>query len=88
VKVCVRVPADARGHARYREQTRPFAIMTGDLLRLGHWPAMCGVELVAMEATGDYWKPAIYLLEERFTVWLINARDVKKVPGRKTDVTR
>jgi transposase len=86
VKVCVRVPADGCGRARYREQTRTFATMTGDLLRLGDWLAACGVELVAMEATGDYWKPVFYLLEERFTVWLVNARDVKKVPGRKTDV--
>jgi hypothetical protein len=54
VKVCVRVPADARGRARYREQTRTFATMTGDLLRLGDWLTACGVELVAMEATGDY----------------------------------
>jgi transposase len=86
VKVCVRVPAEARGRARYREQTRTFTTMTADLLRLGDWLAACAVELVAMEATGDYWKPVFYLLEERFTVWLVNARDVKKVPGRKTDV--
>ena len=86
VKVCVRVPDDARSRARYREQTRTFTTMTADLLRLGDWLAACEVELVAMEATGDYWKPVFYLLEERFTVWLVNARDVKKVPGRKTDV--
>jgi transposase len=45
------------------------------------------VELVAMEATGVYWKPVLYALEGRFTVWLCNARNVKKVPGRKTDLS-
>jgi transposase len=86
VKACIRVPEDGPGRNRYREQTRTFTTMSGDLLRLCDWLVRCRVELVAMEATGDYWKPLFYLLEERFTVWLINARDVKKVPGRKTDV--
>ena len=40
-----------------------------------------------MEATGVYWKPVLYALESRFAVWLCNARAVKKVPGRKTDLT-
>jgi transposase len=38
-----------------------------------------------MEATGVYWKPVFYALEDQFTLWLCNARNVKKVPGRKTD---
>jgi hypothetical protein len=54
VKVCVRVPEDGRGQSRYHEQTRTFATMSGDLLRLREWLAGCQVELVAMEATGDY----------------------------------
>ena len=59
VKVCVRVPEDGPGRSRYHEQTRTFATMTGDLLRLRDWMAECRVELVAMEATGDYWKPVV-----------------------------
>ena len=51
------------------------------------WLAERQVQLVAMEATGVYWKPVYYALESRFTVWLCNARNVKKVPGRKTDMT-
>lgn len=86
VKVCVRIPEDGPGRSRYREQTRTFTTMTGDLLRMRSWLAGQRVELAVMEATGDYWKPVFYLLEEQFTVWLVNARDVKKVPGRKTDV--
>jgi transposase len=60
--------------------------MTRQLLALADWLAESQVELVVMEATGDFWKPVFYLLEQQFTVWLVNARDVKKVPGRKTDV--
>src|SRR5215211_939121 len=51
------------------------------------WLADRQVELVAMESTGVYWKPVYYALEHRFTVWLCNARHVKKVPGRKTDLS-
>jgi transposase len=51
------------------------------------WLADRQVELVAMEATGVYWKPVYYALEAKFTVWLGNARNVQKVPGRKTDLT-
>lgn len=85
VKVCVRTPAES-GRRAYREETRTFLTTTPQLLRLVDWLGRCGAELVVMEATGDYWKPVYYLLEEQFKVWLVNARDVKKVPGRKTDV--
>ena len=54
---------------------------------LSEWLAERQVDLVAMEATGVYWKPVYYALEERFEVWLCNARHVKKVPGRKTDMS-
>jgi transposase len=54
---------------------------------LAAWLAERKVELVAMEATGVYWKPVLYALESSFKVWLCNARNVKKVPGRKTDMT-
>jgi transposase len=64
-----------------------FATTTCALKELEAWLADRQVELVAMEATGVYWKPVLYALEARFTVWLCNARNVKKVPGRKTDLT-
>jgi transposase len=86
VKVCVRIPEEGPGRSRYREQTRTFTTMTHDLQRMCSWLAGQRVELAVMEATGDYWKPVFYQLEEEFTAWLVNARDIKKVPGRKTDV--
>jgi transposase len=64
-----------------------FATTTRGLRELEAWLTERQVELVAMEATGVYWKPVLYALESRFTVWLCNARAVKKVPGRKTDLT-
>jgi transposase len=64
-----------------------FATTTKGLRELESWLTERQVELVAMEATGVYWKPVLYALESRFTVWLCNARAVKKVPGRKTDLT-
>ena len=64
-----------------------FGATTTRLRELEAWLADRQVELVAMEATGVYWKPVYYALEARFTVWLCNARNVKKVPGRKTDLT-
>jgi transposase len=64
-----------------------FRATTAGLKELEAWLADRQVELVAMEATGVYWKPVLYALESRFAVWLCNARAVKKVPGRKTDLT-
>jgi transposase len=64
-----------------------FTTTTAGLRELEAWLAHWEVELVAMEATGVYWKPVLYALESKFTVWLCNARNVKKVPGRKTDLT-
>lgn len=86
VKVCVRAPV-AEGSRRYRDEVRTFATMTRALQALSVWLADQRVQLVVMEATADYWKPVFYVLERRFTVWLVNARDIKKVPGRKTDVS-
>src|SRR4051812_28647292 len=60
--------------------------MTAALLGLGDWMAGLGVTRVVMEATSDYWRPPFYLLEDRFETWLVNAKDVKHLPGRpKTD---
>jgi transposase len=70
VKACVRLPRQGPGR-RYEQQVRTFATMTRQLTALADWLAESGVELVVMEATGDYWKPVFYRLEHRFTVWLI-----------------
>ena len=66
---------------------RSFRTFTSDLRALADWLAEVGIKTVAMESTGVYWIPVYELLEERgFEVLLVNARDVKNVPGRKTDV--
>ena len=73
----------------YDEQpVRTFQTFTADLHRLADWFAQCGVKTVVMESTGVYWIPAYEILEQRgFSVMLVNARDAKHVPGRKTDVS-
>ncbi len=70
------------------EPVRCFKTFTDDLHRLGKWLVACGVKTVAMEATGVYWIPIYEILEARgLEVLLVNARHVKNVPGRKSDVT-
>ena len=67
---------------------RSFATFTGDLQRLADWLTACRVTSVAMEATGVYWIPLYEILDAHgFTVLLVNARHVKNVPGRKSDVS-
>lgn len=67
---------------------RSFQTFTGDLYRLADWLTACRVTSVAMEATGVYWIPLYEILEARgFEVLLVNARHVKNVPGRKSDVS-
>ena len=68
------------------QETRTFGTMTRDILELADWLAAAGVTHVALESTGTYWKPVYNLLEGRFRMVLVNARHVKHVPGRKTDV--
>jgi transposase len=68
-------------------ETRPCGTMTAELLTLADWLLASGCTPVAMESTGDSWKPVFNLLEGTFEVWLVNAQHVKAVPGRKTDVT-
>lgn len=78
----VAVPAD-----RDEEPVREFASFTADLERLADWLQACGVDTVAMESTGVYWIPLYELLDARgLTVLLVNARHVKNVSGRKSDV--
>jgi transposase len=85
VVACVRVPAPG-GRGR-RQEVRTFATFTSGLEALADWLAAEGVTQVVMEATGQYWKPIWYVLEERgFQLLLVNAHHVKILPGRKTDV--
>ena len=73
---------------RTSEPVRSFGTFTTDLHRLVDWFTECGVETVVMESTSVYWIPIFELLDARgFTVFLVNARDAKHVPGRKTDVS-
>jgi transposase len=83
---CIRTPSEDKP-GRRRQEVREYATTTGALLELADRLRCQGVTLVAMEATGVYWKPVFYLLEaEGFECWLLNARHVKNVPGRpKTD---
>ena len=83
VTACVRVPnADGERVSEVRE----FSTMVGGLLVLRDWLRAHGVTKVAMEATGVFWKPVWAVLEDDFELLLINARHVKNLPGRKTDV--
>ena len=85
VVASVRTPGpDGRGR---RKQTRTFASFTGALEQLADWFTEQGVTEIAMEATGSYWKPVWYVLEERgFELRLVNVQHVKILPGRKSDV--
>lgn len=69
-----------------RKEIRTFATMTEELLHLGDWLSSEGCTHVAIESTGVYWKPVFNLLEGTVEVILVNARHIKAVPGRKTDV--
>jgi transposase len=83
---CVRVPREG-GPGRRLQEVEAFSTMTGSLLRLSDRLRCLGVTRVVMEATSDYWKPVFYVLEAHgFETWLVNAKDVKHLPGRpKTD---
>jgi transposase len=82
---CVRVPHESKPGAR-RQEVRTYDTVTPALLELRDWLICQGVTRVVMEATSAYWKPPFYLLEDDIECWVVNARDVKNVPGRpKTD---
>ena len=85
VVACIRTPKTS-GHGRHSE-LRVFATFTSALETLADWLTENGVSEVVMEATGPYWKPIWYVLEDReFDLKLVNAKHVKMVPGRKTDM--
>ena len=72
---------------RDAESVRSFLAFTADLQQLANWLAACEIETVAMESTGVYWVPLYEILESRgFEVYLVNARHIKNVSGRKSDV--
>jgi transposase len=87
VVATVRVPATAKGRPRREQFTRTFATTTAGITALGDWLGEHRITRVGMESTGVYWKPVFYLLEETVECWLLNAGHLKKVPGRKSDVT-
>ena len=81
---CARVPGRAGTRA---QEVRTYPTMTRSLMALSDWLRGLGVTRVVMEATSDFWKPPFYLLEAAgFETWVVNAKDVKHLPGRpKTD---
>lgn len=86
VKACVRTQEP--GRARASSTVTTWGAVTSQILALRDHLITKGVTLVVMEATSDYWKPFYYLLEEGpFEIMLVNARHVKNLPGRKTDVS-
>jgi transposase len=83
VVAAIIVPGEQSG---LRKEVRTFGTMTSDLLALSDWLMDCEVSHVAMESTGEYWKPVLNILEHNFEVLLVNAQHIKVVPGRKTDI--
>jgi transposase len=84
VVACIVVPGTTGKQPR--KEIRTFRTMTADVLELADWLATQGVTHIALESTGVYWKPIWNVLEGSFTLLLVNARHIKQVPGRKTDV--
>ena len=82
VTACARI---LKAGGELEELIVEFSTRAGDLLALRDWLKQLGVTHVAMEATGVYWKPVYYTLEDDFELLLVNAQHVKNVPGRKTD---
>jgi transposase len=83
VVACLLTPHPQGG---WQHEIRSFGTMTRDLLALSDWLLRAGCTHVAMESTGEYWKPVFNILEAHFAVLLVNAQHIKAVPGRKTDV--
>ncbi|QCX82851.1 Transposase IS116/IS110/IS902 family protein (plasmid) [Streptomyces sp. YIM 121038] len=85
VKVSIRVLDRGKG-TRRRSEVRTFPALTSGLLAMRDWLLAEGITVVGMEATGSYWKPVFYLLDNDMDCWLLNARHMKAIPGRKIDV--
>ena len=74
-----------RDDGQWQRETRSFSTMTAELLALSDWLLAHQVTHVAMESTGEYWKPVFNILEGSVEVLLVNAQHLSRVPGRKTD---
>jgi transposase len=85
-KTVVGCPRWTQADGQVKSEVQTFGTTTPELLSLMDWLQTWGVTIVAMESTGEYWKPVFNLLEGQFEVILVNAHHVKQVPGRKTDV--
>lgn len=83
VVACLRVPGPGGRRASHAHE---FSTTTAGLMALRDWLVAHQVALVGMEATGAYWKPVYYALEDEIECWLLNARHLRNVPGRKTDM--
>jgi len=84
LSACVRLHGKG---GKVSEEIRSFGTTSDELLALHDWLKGHGVSHVAMEATGVYWKPVYYVLEDGLRVILVNPADIKRMPGRKTDVS-
>lgn len=84
LSACIRLHGKGR---KVSEEIRTFGTTGDELLALHDWLKEHGVTEVAMEATGVYWKPVYYVLEDGFRVILVNPAEIKRMPGRKTDVS-
>jgi transposase len=85
ITACRMVPDPIGQEGEGIAELQTFGTMTRDLLALADWLTETSITHIAMESTGEYWKPVYNLLEGTFTVFLVNATHVKNVPGRKTD---
>lgn len=87
IDIAAKMHAVAVPPGRDSEQVRMFGAFTSDLQEIASWLKKCEVTTVAMESTGVYWKPLFtVLVEQGFEVYLVNARQVKSITGRKTDM--
>ncbi len=85
-KVIVACQLHTQSNGHKEQEVREFGTTTQDRLRLLDWVQTSGCTHAAMESTGEYWKPVYNILEGHLEVLLVNARHIKAVPGRKTDV--
>lgn len=82
VVICCRI---VQADGSLTKELRTFGTMTGELLAVSDWLTQQGITHVALESTGEFWKPVYNLLEANFTVLVVNPQHMKNVPGRKTD---
>ena len=84
-KTVVAASSIKQADGSWRQERQTFGTMTNELLALSDWLLARGITHVAMESTGEYWKPVFNILEDNMEVVLVNAQHMSRVPGRKTD---